>query len=57
MSNTNSQILLKVSKGPAHIKLSEVFRVLFTLKEVEKKVKDFSIFEASLHQVFVQINA
>ena len=54
MSSANRQILLKASKGPTKIKLSEVFRQLIEMKA--EMIKDFSLFEASLHQVFVQIN-
>ena len=54
MSTANRQILIKVSKSPTKIKISEVFRQLIEMKA--EMIKDFSLFEASLHQVFVQIN-
>lgn len=47
-------MLIKASKGPTKVKLSEVFRQLIEMKT--EMIKDFSLFEASLHQVFVQIN-
>ena len=56
MSTANRQVLIKASKGPSYIRLSEVFRRLIELKTNET-IKDFSLFEASLHQVFVQINS
>ena len=48
MSSSNRQVLVKASKGPTKVKLSEIFRQLIEMK-VDVIIKDFSLYEASLH--------
>lgn len=47
-------IVFQLQKAP-ELKISKIFEILLMMK-ANKIIEDFSFFEASLQQVFVQIN-